>query len=324
MTWTNLTYAFGSVLTSSKMTQNQDNFTALANGDSGAPPVQNAALAGLPWQKSNIDSSAVGQNELDTTESTNSDSGSSGGETLSLVATVPGGNYGFNYRYWVNNTGSFDSWNLGSSSSSSSNKRIGVHFDAGYGGNVGSRTLSIRAVSVTASPPYDLGDGVVAGFLYVRLSAEGEIQGVSASILPPWYGVGKDSPIRQRRDAQGKAFGTFLRPKATLKEIQEGRASLRELLQDGSLVEEVEEELTMATKLRGMEQFPHPFARREEGDQIILVDPLSREVENLIQLMHAGEELSELFEGGYLALDNTALDKRAAPPGVAVHALKWS
>src|SRR3990167_9486189 len=37
MTWTAPTYAFGSKLTSTKMTQNQDNFTALARGDSGAP-----------------------------------------------------------------------------------------------------------------------------------------------------------------------------------------------------------------------------------------------------------------------------------------------
>lgn len=45
MAWTALTYAYGSVLTSAKMTQNQDNFTALANGDSGAPQHQTASYA---------------------------------------------------------------------------------------------------------------------------------------------------------------------------------------------------------------------------------------------------------------------------------------
>lgn len=44
MAWTALTYAYGSVLTSAKMTQNQDNFTAIANGDSGTPKIQTAAL----------------------------------------------------------------------------------------------------------------------------------------------------------------------------------------------------------------------------------------------------------------------------------------
>ena len=45
MTWTSLNYAYGSTLTSTKMTQNQDNFTAVANGDSGAPNIQTAGIA---------------------------------------------------------------------------------------------------------------------------------------------------------------------------------------------------------------------------------------------------------------------------------------
>lgn len=40
MAWTNLVYAYASVLTSAKMTQNQDNFTALAQGLSGAPAIK--------------------------------------------------------------------------------------------------------------------------------------------------------------------------------------------------------------------------------------------------------------------------------------------
>ena len=44
MAWTTLTYAYGSTLTSTKMTQNQDNFTAVAQGLSGAPKIQTAAL----------------------------------------------------------------------------------------------------------------------------------------------------------------------------------------------------------------------------------------------------------------------------------------
>jgi hypothetical protein len=45
MAWTDLDFPFGSVLSSSKMTQLDDNFEALANGDSGAPSIQTAALA---------------------------------------------------------------------------------------------------------------------------------------------------------------------------------------------------------------------------------------------------------------------------------------
>ena len=40
MAWTNLTFSFGSVLTSAKMTQMYDNFTAMATKLSGSPAVQ--------------------------------------------------------------------------------------------------------------------------------------------------------------------------------------------------------------------------------------------------------------------------------------------
>lgn len=44
MAWTDLTFAFESVLTATKMTQLQANFAAMANGDSGSPIIQPAAL----------------------------------------------------------------------------------------------------------------------------------------------------------------------------------------------------------------------------------------------------------------------------------------
>ena len=43
MAWTNLTFSFGQVLTSTQMTQLDDNFEALAAGDSGAPGLETAA-----------------------------------------------------------------------------------------------------------------------------------------------------------------------------------------------------------------------------------------------------------------------------------------
>lgn len=45
MAWTNLSFSYGSILTSAKMTNLYDNLTALANGDSGAPQVQMQSLS---------------------------------------------------------------------------------------------------------------------------------------------------------------------------------------------------------------------------------------------------------------------------------------
>ena len=44
MAWTSLTFAYGSVLTSAKMTQMYDNFAAMAAGAAGAPSITRAAL----------------------------------------------------------------------------------------------------------------------------------------------------------------------------------------------------------------------------------------------------------------------------------------
>jgi len=44
MAWTDNSFPFGSILTSSKMTNLQNNFAAMADGDSGAPEITNAAL----------------------------------------------------------------------------------------------------------------------------------------------------------------------------------------------------------------------------------------------------------------------------------------
>ena len=44
MAWTDLTFTFGQVLTSTQMTQLDDNFEAMANGDPGAPEIKRVAL----------------------------------------------------------------------------------------------------------------------------------------------------------------------------------------------------------------------------------------------------------------------------------------
>jgi hypothetical protein len=76
MTWTTLSYSFGSILTSTKMTQNQDNFTALANGDSGSPKIQEAAITGQ---------AAVDQSAIKTTTATLAGSASSPSKTTIVL-----------------------------------------------------------------------------------------------------------------------------------------------------------------------------------------------------------------------------------------------
>lgn len=64
MAWTNLTFPFGSILPSAKLTQLYNNFAAMAAGQSGAPTLQRSALDQYPFQKADIASNSVGQSEL--------------------------------------------------------------------------------------------------------------------------------------------------------------------------------------------------------------------------------------------------------------------
>lgn len=84
MAWTNLSFSYGSKLTSTQMTQMFDNFAALAAGSSGAPA--------LVVAEANISAAAVAQAKLKTSYGSVSAAYSSPAN-----ATLPGGEYGF----WV-------------------------------------------------------------------------------------------------------------------------------------------------------------------------------------------------------------------------------
>ena len=64
MAWTNLSFPFGSILTSSKMTQLDDNLDALANGDAGAPQIQTAAIADNAVTSAKIPENAITSFEI--------------------------------------------------------------------------------------------------------------------------------------------------------------------------------------------------------------------------------------------------------------------
>lgn len=72
MAWTSLTFAYGSILTSTKMTQMYDNFQAVADGDSGAPNIQTAGIAANAVTSAKIATGAVGHDELSTNPSASS------------------------------------------------------------------------------------------------------------------------------------------------------------------------------------------------------------------------------------------------------------
>ena len=65
MTWTTFNYPYGSVLTSAQMTNLYNNFTAVANGDTGAPKITKAAMSANSVDFATIINEAVNDGSYD-------------------------------------------------------------------------------------------------------------------------------------------------------------------------------------------------------------------------------------------------------------------
>lgn len=93
MAWTNLSFPFGSTLSSTQMTQLDDNFDALAAGSSGAPTIQTAALANGIITNAKLGNGSVTETKLGSTVKpwilldSASSSGASGSELLEGLST---------------------------------------------------------------------------------------------------------------------------------------------------------------------------------------------------------------------------------------------
>ncbi len=294
----------------------RDNPIAIAEGAAGAPRIQTAAYADrsistVKIQLGAVDTgeiagSAVGQGQLKTSESTNSSSGSL------ITLAVPGGQYSFWPRYWVDSTANTDFVRLGESTSSS-NQSILFSGSTTITGNVRSRFIQ-------SSPPYDLGDGIVQGFVYVRLNDSGAPVGVYISEDPASYGTTWGGTPEYHM-VDGKLHGSWKRRKITARDVKEGRASAAELMDPGNVFTE-ELEITPQTKLRGIDERPHPWSDSMPiNHQAILLDPMCECTGRIVRAMLDGDSPDDLIYSGHIKIDNTEL-KRACPPGMKAYTAK--
>lgn len=225
--------------------------------------------------------------------------------TGSLIGTLPGGEYGFSYN--LIGAGGIEFRSQIATNIASQTAMVFGLKTSGTGGT----TVTARQRYVTASPPFDMGDGPVRGFLFLKLDAAGNILGHYLADVPPW---GYNGPTSIRADKidrkSGKKYRKILKPR-TMKEYM-----------DGATPEYIHEEITQEIKNADMSLIPHPFVL-QDGETAVLADPMDGRIEKLLQLQNAGENLTEALQGGYFRPDNEAL-ARKGPPGVMQVALKTS
>lgn len=240
---------------------------------------------------------SVGQGDLRTSTGTLTQNAGWG------LFTAPGGSYGF-YPQLKTGAGSLAPAEFGCTIGYPAGTTLGLDttFTAyiALKGRDSFYNIIAQQRYITSSPPFDLGDGEVGGFIYVRLNSVGEIVSTYAADVPPWAYNGPTDITAAYSDRGGKKYRKVMREK-----------TLEEILDDPyGRVEYQYQEITNKIKNADMNLIPHPFGNLNPGDTVVLLDPMDLKIKRLIELQNAGGDISEFMD--YVAIDNEIL-KRKGP-----------
>lgn len=306
-----------SPITVSLMTALRDNPAAIANGDAGAPRIQNAALATNSVTSVKIASGAVTNSEIAVGAVQQSSISTSIGEVsqtsqfgVGSLLALPGGSYGFYPQLRI----TFGSVNAVISSASST-YTTGIRFLYSFshthdGGNAPADWSDTTADGyaqqryINSSPPYNIGDGDVPLFVYALVGGDGQIKSTYAADVPPWAYNGPTSVTAHRQC------------KVTGRKFQIVKSFNRE---SGEL-EFFEREVCDAVKNADMVLIPHPFCDINNDDRVILLEPCA--TEKLLLMQQAGDSIGELLRSRYLRLGNDI--KCRSPSGVQPVSFKFA
>lgn len=313
-----------SPITTGLMTGIRDNFPAMANGDSGAPQIQSAAIANNAVGQPQISSGAVGQAQLKTTTGEVSRQA-----TGAAVFTLAGGTYGFypDTRSLSNNAGSRTLGAILGRNDYSSGwvpETVTGVTDTGFAQFITLYTQSNDHISyarqryIQSSPPYDLGDGEIPLFIFVELDSSGNVISAYSAPEAPWHNNGitncradfydsKGVGHRWRKDMSDIPF--------TYDEAKLDSIKLAEYTDAFVKAPRYAEEITQAIKQADMSMIPRPM-NPSAGSTVVLLDPLSPLMLSMYELsIHDDFSVVELLHEGLIKIDNEPLN-RISPPNV--------
>lgn len=347
MAWTALTFAFGSTLTSTKMTQMQDNFTAVANGDSGAPNIQTAGIANLAVTAAKLASSSVEEAKLAASSVAQSKLKSTTGDVTVAVASngtdnsgytgvLPGGQYGLLPTVFVdNNTMGTFYGRPESSPVSTSETALRVFFRVVGGDSPATYNFTARQRYITSSKPYNLGNGDIPRWFFVlRDDASGKVEGLYDADDPPWaYNgptttnpLGRLLHLAQRSEKLKDVLRVSSRREAYFTALAEAHSML--LSPDPEVQARVrailDTPITQDEKHADMPLIPHPWVGMDlAGKSVVLIDPTGPICEKLwLAKTYGGDDLVEIFFKGHLDIDSTPCGVNS-PPGVMAVGCRW-
>ena len=313
MAWTDLTFNFGAILTSTQMTQLDDNFDAMAAGDAGAPSIQLAAMAADAVDQTVLKDNSVGRGELlTTTASGTTNVGATSGASISLT--------GGNHSWWTLSASNAAGAAFGNGNVAAG--VIGVHNALGS-----SRDFYRDERYVQSSPPYNLGDGDIP--LFIELNIEkvtGKILGVDVSPDPLFAYHGPTNIAAQRMTRDGRKYRTYSFVEDTpLYQAMRDPQKAERIMKGEIEIEDRELEITHAIKNADMNEFPHHWHLNDTSNsEILLLNPVSPILERLLKVLEdeGAWAVRDLMLNGYLVYGNTPI-ARATPNGVTPVPFRW-
>lgn len=264
---------------------------------------------------------SISQGDLNT--STGTVSGSAPATTQSSSAggtsvTLPGGEYGFfpqskdGVSAPSGGTKGAQFWAL-TNTSASYVTALTPMSSSGDGVSQSLRSLAAKQRYITSSPPFDMGDGAVGGFVFVLVNSAGDIVAHYAADVPPWAYNGPTNIMATKKDpVTGRKYRRVM-----------AERSLEEIM-DGAAIQYEFQEITQAIKNADMALIPHPFGVVPPGHHVVLLDPMDTRLAKLIEYQNAGgvEEIVGALRGKKIQADNEPLSRRG-PPGVMQARLKF-
>lgn len=284
----------------------------LVSGDLVAGVYYEAVYSGSIFQVTTIYGAgivSVSQGDLNTSGGTVTTSSST-----FVTLTMPGGQYGF----YPQTRATASSGNTAYAAVIAENTGISTSYATRIAlrivpaGSVSSPLAAAFQRYVTSSPPFDLGEGEVAGFFFAVVNESGDIISTYLADVPPWaYNGPTDIKATYKCSVTGKKF----------KEVPKKR-SLEQIM-DGAPVELKLEEITHALKNKDMGLIPHPFGDLPSGHHVVLLDTMDDKIRRLCDFQNAGgsEEIMDYIKNGKFEIGDSC--KRKCPNGVHSHKLKY-
>jgi len=280
----------------------------LANNSVASANVINNSLTA-----DDINANAINWSELNTSASTTSVSVA--GESTSNSGVFAAGGKGFSPRMYCTSTASGSTailhWLPVSATAVAPLCRV-------TNANASTRTFIGTMNYVDGSPPYDIGDGEVGHFIFIKMKrGTKEIVATYVANCAPWHYNGPtDISADSRMEGKNYYFRKIITPEIKALHPQERVVAIREL--GRTLIE-----VTPMMKNIDMDLIPHPFVGNVAPDEIVvMVDATSDITIDMKELNADGENVSEIIHGGYFNFGE-AMPSRTSPNGVIVVPATW-